>query len=86
MMCEPTCSRSQPIWRAANTDSIWYWYPGLSRRMVAALWPVEASLPIEMAAHLASWIRLSWMIQPLAQFGPMSPGWSAVGGAHGLAA
>ena len=54
--------------------------------LVAALSPVDASLPIEMAAHLASWIRLSSMIQPLAQFGPMSPGWSAVGGAHGLAA
>ena len=24
-MCEPTCSRSQPMWRAANTDSSWYW-------------------------------------------------------------
>ena len=41
---------------------------------------------METATHLASWMTLSSMTQPLAQFGPMSPGWSAVGGAHGVAA
>src|SRR5215218_7237778 len=29
-------------------------------------------------------MTLSSMIQPLAQFGPIRPGWSAVGGAQGL--
>ena len=48
--------------------------------------PVDASLPSEIAEHLASWMTLSSMIQPFAQFGPIRPGWSAVGGAQGLAA
>ena len=48
--------------------------------------PVEASLPRETAEHFASWMTLSSMIQPFAQFGPMRPGWSAVGGVHGQAA
>jgi hypothetical protein len=47
---------------------------------------VDISLPIETAEHFASWMTLSSMIQPLAQFGPIRPGWSAVGGAQGLAA
>ena len=42
--------------------------------MVAKLCPVEASLPIEIAEHFASWMTLSSMIQPLAQFGPIRPG------------
>jgi hypothetical protein len=41
---------------------------------------------MEIAEHFASWITLSSMIQPFAQFGPIRPGWSAVGGAHGVAA
>src|SRR3954452_11734650 len=84
--CDPMCSESHPIWRAANTDSSWYWYPGLSPRVVALLFPVDASFPIEIAEHFASWMTLSSMTQPFAQFGPIRPGWSAVGGVHGQAA
>src|SRR5664280_1206876 len=47
---------------------------------------VETSLPMEIAEHLASWMSLSSMIQPFDQLGPTRPGWSAVGGAHGVAA
>jgi hypothetical protein len=50
------------------------------------LCPVDASLPSEIAEHLESWMTLSSMIQPLAQLGPIKPGWSAVGGVHGVAA
>jgi hypothetical protein len=53
---------------------------------VAKLWPVDFSFPRETAEHFASWMTLSSMIQPLAQLGPIKPGWSAVGGAHGVAA
>jgi hypothetical protein len=45
------------------------------------LCPVDASLPIEIAEHFASWMTLSSMIQPLAQFGPDQAG--LVGGRRG---